>query len=1380
MKQTHKSILQLVLPGLLVMGNLMAQVDMSHKITNPSFETGNLSGWTWHGASGYSWLGPNTDGDLTKNGNYICGIWNDGIADAECSQVITGLESGYYQVRALATVSVNRLSNQRLFANLSSQLYGVESAPSYSEHNLSVLEGLGETYTFAGHAESSAENGPFKPMSVVTRVEDGTLKIGFKVSGRNTTQGFVFPLVAPKRDEGFFKFDHFQLFEVSKVAELKGISLSSGSLNKPFNPDTTHYTATLPAGTKQVKPTVLFQVEGQTVTGDDEVDISSGILSSELVVTSIDGTTTKTYTIDYELLEESYRLTEDGVEMIVPNGSMQVKICSPAIVEVTLANQSPLPLKDSIIVERTWDIPSFEVEESDECITITTEKLVVEISKLTCLLKYYDSAGNLLLAESEKNITPVTVLGFETNQCKAVFESPEDEALYGLGQHQQRIMNHKGHQVVLDQQNKEVALPFLLSTKGYGLLWDNYSQTVFSANIANNSRYQFDSESGSMVNYYFMYGPEPDDVINQYRIATGAAPMFPKWAYGLFQSKDKYGSAQELLTMVNKYRANGFPLDCIVQDWDYWTPDPWGSHIMNPTRYPDPKALVDSLHALNVHTMISIWPVFHRDARNFSAFDNIGALYPSGGSHHFYDPHNDEAKEIYWNQLKTQLFSNYGWDAWWADNNEPQGYPDAVERKNFMTAKGSGVTYYNTYPIEHTSGFYRGWRKDIPDKRAFVLSRSAFSGQQRYATAVWSGDINSNWYDFQTQLSAGLNFCLSGMPYWTTDIGGYFYIDWYPLENNELMVRWFQYGAFCPIFRIHGQGEKSLVSTTTLRRSTIANLAKIDNLRYRLMPYIYSLAGKVTHENYTMMRHLIMDYRNDTRVRNIDNQFMLGPALMVNPVTTPGATERFVYLPQGDWVNFWTGEYHTGGKNISAPAPLDIIPLFVKAGSIIPMGPFIQYASEAVDPLEIRVYKGADGEFVLYEDEGDTYNYEDGAYAKIPFQFNYDEGKLTIGQRVGSFEGMLTERTFKIVLVDKSNGIGPDISTAFDTVVHYVGNEVIVDFDPERLIVEKEDSQTEINFVTESFDYPVGGLHNQGEAGNGWKGPWTVYEGTQSDATIVSGSGGEGTPATGNKLLLNLSSSQGLRVARELSPGWTVADEDIWISFRMEIDNPNSIAATWQGISLFDGTQERLLIGKDWEKSVLGLSVVGTASGLSTVSAFNLPATLLVVKLQFTANLSQVPVYMWINPDLSAEPDVAEAVTSITIDLSNGFNRIVCHSGNTAGVSASFDELRIGRSYEMVTKPLTDVLPVKSDHDVKMVFDRASQTLKVNFNAFMSDDITFSIVDVNGRELHRLTKALKAGVQHANINLAALNLSAGVYIVSIKAGDHQLSSKIIL
>lgn len=1377
MKQTHKTILITMFIGIWMMGNVMAQIDMSHKIINPSFETGTLSGWTWIGTAGYAWLGPNTDGDMTKHGNYICGIWNEGIADAECSQLISGLSPGYYQVKALATVSNNRLTNQRLFANTQSQLYGAVSHPNYSAHNLSILETLGEDYSFAGHTESLAEDGPFKPLSVVTYVDDGSLRIGFKLSGRTTTKGFIFPLIAAKKDEGFFKFDYFQLFEVSKVAELKTISLSSGSLDQAFDPNTTHYTATLPAGTKQVKPSVVFEVEGQTVSGDEEVDLSSEYPSSELIVTSIDGTTTKTYTIEYELLEQSYRLLENGVEMIVPNGSMQVSICSPTIIEVEYANQLSLPSKDSIIVNKSWEISPFDIEETDDYITLITEQLMVQISKLTYLLKYYDKSGNLLLAESEKNLAPVTLLNTQTNQCTASFESPEDEALYGLGQHQQRVMNHKGHQVILDQQNKEIALPFLLSTKGYGLLWDNYSQTVFSANLADNSLYQFDSESGSMVNYYFMYGPEADDIINQYRIATGKAPLFPKWAYGLFQSKDKYSSANELISMVNKYRNAGFPLDCIVQDWDYWTPDYWGSHTMNPSRYPDPKALVDSLHALNVHTMISIWPVFHKNSRNYQSLKDIDAIYPSGGSHHFYDPHNDEAKEIYWNQANTQLFSKYGWDAWWADNNEPQGYPDAVERKNFMTAKGPGVTYYNTYPIEHTAGFYQGWRKDIPDKRAFVLSRSAFPGQQRYATAAWSGDILSTWNDFQNQLSAGLNFCLSGIPYWTTDIGGYFYVDWSTPNNNELMVRWFQYGAFCPIFRIHGQGEKSMVSTSTLTPSTINKLAKIDKLRYRLMPYIYSLAGKVTHENYTMMRHLVMDYRNDSRVWNIDNQFLFGPALMINPVTSPGMTQRSVYLPEGDWFDFWTGEHHTGKKNILTSAPLDIIPIFVKAGSIVPMGPFIQYASESVDPLEIRVYKGADGTFVLYEDEGDTYNYEEGAYSEIPFYFDYEAGKLTIGQRQGSFEGMLESRTFKIILVDASHGIGLEVSTEYDAIIQYAGNEVIINFDSDRLQVEDEIQPT-IDLVTESFNYPVGSsLHNRGEAGEGWKAAWMVYEGKQSDALVTDN---EEMPIGDNKLTLHLSSSDDLRVARELEPGWTVEDGDIWLSFKMEINNPTSKANTWQGLSLFNGLNEKLLIGKNWERTVLGLNGWDATEGLSTVKAFNLPMTRIVVKIQSQNSSSSLPVYMWVNPDPLIEPDITLAQASATALLNDGFNRIVCHSGNTAGVSVSFDELLIGRSFDMVSKPSTGISTLKSEQNVQMAFDRVHQVLKIQCDALMADDRVFSIHDIHGRELYRLNKVMKAGEKQMNINLSAFNLSSGVYIASLQTGKDMYSFKIVL
>jgi alpha-D-xyloside xylohydrolase len=546
-----------------------------------------------------------------------------------------------------------------------------------------------------------------------------------------------------------------------------------------------------------------------------------------------------------------------------------------------------------------------------------------------------------------------------------------------------------------------------------------------------------------MIDYYFMYGPEIDSVIAEYRIASGTAPLFPKWAYGLFQSKDKYSTAAEILTLANKYRTAKLPLDCIVQDWDYWTPDYWGSHTMNTTRYPNPKALVDSLHAMNLHTMISIWPVFHNSTSNFQEFNAINALYPSAGAHHFYDPHNEAAKKIYWNQLNSQLFTKYGWDSWWADNDEPQGYPDGLDRKSYLTAKGPGVTYYNTYPIEHTSSVYNGWRQDISNKRLFTLSRSAFSGQQRYATAAWSGDITSDWTAFQRQLSGGLNFCLSGIPYWTTDIGGYIYTDWSTVANQELMIRWFQYGAFCPIFRIHGQGEKALVSTT-FTQTTKNNLASTDKLRYRLMPYIYSMAWKVTNEGYTMMRHLVMDYRTDANVKIIDNQFLFGPFMMINPVTSAGITKRNVYLPAGNWYDFWTGKQYTGSQTINTDAPITKIPVFVKAGSIIPMGPEIMYANQPIDTIEVRVYRGANGSFTLYEDEGDTYNYENGSYSVIPLSYNETSKELTIGNRTGSYNNMPVNRNFKVVWVDVNYGTGGNIPLTCDTIVKYDGSQAVI------------------------------------------------------------------------------------------------------------------------------------------------------------------------------------------------------------------------------------------------------------------------------------------------------------------------------------------------
>jgi len=1051
MKFTKMKKSLFILPGLILSGVLFAQTDKTNLITNPSFELGNLTGWTWTGTTGYAWLGPNTDGDATKNGSYICGIWNSPIGDAECSQTLTGVPAGYYRVTALATVSANRTTNQRLFANSVSQLYGASSNSNYSAANLAILTSLGETFSFGGYDESNAENGPFKKLSVVTQVTNGTLKLGFRVNGTATTKGFLFSSVSAKKDEGFFKFDNFTLTEVSNVATLDNIVLSAGTLDAAFTPATTTYTASLPLGTKTVTPTVVASADGQTITGTDAIDVSGGSGVSSIVVKSIDGTATTTYTINYTVLTSSpfevFTFTADssGVNFVLGKGILRLQVCTDRTIQTSYSLNSILPEKDTIMVNKVWGKSDFTVTEDADYVKISTKSLNVNVSKTSALVSYYNKAGELILSESQKSVTPATVLTTSTNTCTATFDSPVTEGIYGLGQHQQRIMDYKGKTLALDQQNGEIALPFMQSSLGYGLLWDNYSLTQFSGNLSSNTKYKFSSESGKMVDYYFMYGPELDSVVYQYRNATGVAPMFPKWAYGLFQSKDKYATQVEILTLANKYRAANLPLDCIVQDWDYWTPNYWGSNTMDATKYPNPKAMVDSLHAMNLHTMISIWPVFHSSTANYQQFNAIGALYPSAGLHHFYDPHNDAARKIYWNQVNSQLFSKYGWDAWWADNDEPQGWPDAFDRKNFITAKGSAVTYYNTYPIQHTAGFFNGWIADMPNKRPFILSRSAFPGQQRYATAVWSGDIASTWTTFQNQLSGGLNYSLSGMPYWTTDIGGYFYTDWSTAANNELMIRWFQYGAFCPIFRIHGQGEKALVSTS-FTQSTKEKLAATDKLRYRLMPYIYSMAWKVTNENYTIMRHLIMDYRTDANVKSIDNQFMFGSSMMINPVSSAGVTQRSVYLPAGNWYDFWTGKQYTGSQTITTDAPITKIPVFVKAGSIIPMGPEIMYATQSIDPTEIRVYKGANGSFTLYEDEGDTHNYEKGSYSVIPFIYDETSKELTIGARKGSYFNMPVNRNFKIVWVAENYGIGINTPLVCDTTVQYIGNQVIIKF----------------------------------------------------------------------------------------------------------------------------------------------------------------------------------------------------------------------------------------------------------------------------------------------------------------------------------------------
>jgi len=764
----------------------------------------------------------------------------------------------------------------------------------------------------------------------------------------------------------------------------------------------------------------------------------------------------------------SFNKDTDGVTFKLDNGLMKVKICLDNMVEVKYTELPVFLDKQSLVVNNEWkNTPSFTVADNSSEIVVATANLKIVVNKKTNSIKYTDLNGNVILSEDDsqsKTMTEATVAGIKAYNCTSQFNSPADEALFGLGCHPEDTLsiNYKGRDQDMTIKYMTGAIPVLLSTKGYGLMWDNYSVSNFYGAEAGNTKFKFVSESGNMVDYYFMYGPDFDKIISAYRIATGHAPMYGKWAFGLFQSQDRYKSQAEVLSVKDNYRKNNIPLDVIVQDWFYWEPNVIGSHVMWPERYPDPKAMVDELHAANLHAMISIWPVFSKGTKTYEQMENSGGMtdiqWNNVMTHlmdNYYDAHSAQARDLYWKQAYDSLIGRYNWDAWWVDQCEPDNGNDLDLRRKSNFAIGRGIDYMNTYSLMHSTGLYKNWRRDIPNKRAYFLIRQAFAGQQRNAATLWSSDITCTWRAYKSQVPQGINACASGTPYWTSDIGGYHFHwsapDWSAPINRELFTRWFQFGTFSPIFRIHGKGERAMFSDNW-DASTKSILLNYDNLRYRLLPYIYSLSWKVTNEDYTIMRSLAFDFRDDAGIQNIPDQYMFGPAFLVNPVTErmyslPNSKEikksRKVYLPKSaNWYDFWTGKLITGGQTIDAAAPIETLPLYIKAGSIVPMGPYLQYATEKVaDPIELRVYTGADAEFVLYEDENDTYNYEKGVYSTIAMNWNEAEKTLTIKDRKGEFPGMLKDRTFRVVFVNSKNGIGV-APAAKSEEVSYMGKEI--------------------------------------------------------------------------------------------------------------------------------------------------------------------------------------------------------------------------------------------------------------------------------------------------------------------------------------------------
>ena len=753
-----------------------------------------------------------------------------------------------------------------------------------------------------------------------------------------------------------------------------------------------------------------------------------------------------------------------GVMVKTPTDTLRLTVCSPTSIHVVASPggiaagatpQQPWLIQGCTPGEYTVTMPKASAQQSGHdalwnpaVATVDTGALKILITLAWGTLEFQDEQGHPLLQEFQdapRRYVKTEVNGEQLYNVKDQFYPGVQEALYGLGQHQNGVFNYRGTTLELAQANTDVTIPLMLSTRGYGIFWNTAAFSYFDNRFP--SEVRFTSNASHAIDYYFLYGPEFDQIIHQYRDMTGHAPLYGEWAYGFWQSKDRYRSDDELLKIAGEYRNAHVPLDNIVQDWFWWVHQ--GDTDFRADAYPDVPGTLKKLHDENVHAMISVWAVFDPQSKNFQEMKSLGLTIPGTTD---YDATNPAAGDYYWSHLIGKLFAQ-GWDGFWLDSSEPEvaylhGGESDAELYDKQLHIGNGALYTNVFPLMHTGNIYTHWRATTDQKRVFILTRSGFAGDQRYGATTWSGDVYSTWESFARQVPAGLNFALSGMPYWTTDIAGYgppYARDTHDPAYEELYTRWYQFGVFCPIFRTHGHranDENELFSYGPV----MPILVSYDKLRYRLLPYIYSLAWEVTSDDSTIMRPLVMDWRTDEKVWNIGDEYMFGPSILVSPVTLQGATERSVYLPPAArWYDFWTGKSMDGDQRIDAPAPLDRIPLYVKAGSILPMGPEVEYAQQQPDALiELRIYRGADGHFDLYEDQGDTYNYEKGERATIPVDWNESTKTLTLGARSGSYPGMPEQRKFNIVFVGADHGAGGEVTAMADRSVDYSGSAVTI------------------------------------------------------------------------------------------------------------------------------------------------------------------------------------------------------------------------------------------------------------------------------------------------------------------------------------------------
>ena len=748
----------------------------------------------------------------------------------------------------------------------------------------------------------------------------------------------------------------------------------------------------------------------------------------------------------------SFEKQSNGIEIHEKAGLLRLEVDAPDVLHVTyspLEGSAEAHPSDHVVVKSDWPATTFDVTSDDKAITLSTQKLKAVIERESGAIHYIGADGKPLTTDGYRSLMPGEVNGEKTFHAEVFFPIyGSHEGFYGLGQHQAGVWNYRGEKIPLEQENTDIAIPLLVSSNGYGIFWNNPSRTIVDNKFVHSLYIR--AEVADRIDYYFLYGPDADQIIGNYRLLTGDVPLFGRWAYGFWQCKNKYQSQAEIEGVAAKYRALHIPVDNIVQDWFWWVT--MGEMKWNP-KYPDPQGMITKLHDEHFHLMVSVWPFFRPGTGVYDQFDKNGwfvAKTQTGGFHPLgqalYDPTNPDARAQYWKNIDTALFEK-GVDAWWLDTDEPEteGREDniLVDHKLHI---GSGARYANIYPLWHTEGVSQGQQQASDKKRVFILSRSAYAGSQRLGVTAWSGDVLSDWVSFARQIPAGLNYSISGMPYWTTDIGGF--ISGGNLNDpmfRELFIRWFQFGAFSPIFRVHGTRSPDENELWSYGPEAQKILVDYDNLRYRLLPYIYSEAWQITSNHGTLMRPLVMDWRDDVEAQNTDDEYLFGPAILVSPVTTQGATSRSVYLPKVTWYDFWTGAKVDGGKRIEADAPLSKLPLYVRAGSIVSMGPVMEWSTEKpADPIEIRVYPGADGDFTLYEDENDNYNYAKGQHATIQLHWDDAAKALTFGARQGTFPGMAEKHTFNVVVVGEGRGVGVGDSTAQARGVIYKGERVVV------------------------------------------------------------------------------------------------------------------------------------------------------------------------------------------------------------------------------------------------------------------------------------------------------------------------------------------------